>query len=81
MIVQDETEVLCCDAPPRPRIVAQDEDAALGFPIEAGVPDKVQDMILAAAEFSLQRREPRLRQAMQPHLAAVDGPGQGLVQP
>jgi hypothetical protein len=38
-------------------------------------------MILAAAEFSLQDREPRLAQAMQPHLAAADRPGQCHVQP
>jgi hypothetical protein len=70
-----------CAWPPPPRVVAQDEEATLSFAIEASVPDEVQDMIFPAAQFSLQHREPRVRQPLQPHLAAADGPRQGLVQP
>ena len=42
--------------------------------------DKVKHMIRGAPQLALQRGEPRLREALDPYLAAVDQPRERLVQ-
>jgi hypothetical protein len=79
--MQECAEILCRGEPPLARFVAQNEDPVLGCGIEAAVPDKVEDMVLPAAQLSLKLGETGLGEALESYLTAIDEPLEGLVQP